>query len=245
MSSRELAEFRGRRLEVANTALAFDALQAPENMEFLSLTGVKLVNFSWEGFTKLSTVFLARTSLESLDELCKCKNLSTVNLWGCASVTTVAGVSQLWNLKELFLQETSITDKGIDELKKCTQLEKLNMGGCVNLTNVNCLGTLVSLEELHLWSTKVVNSGIIGLGNCVSLVELVLDDCKKISDVNCLSGLRRLRYLSVIGTSVNSEGIRHLLRCPKLECLSICGAEIHHAPKLWNHESVVAFLSTL
>ncbi|EPY27836.1 hypothetical protein STCU_04265 [Strigomonas culicis] len=243
-----LQQFTGEKLYLDGLQIRFSGREIadPTRLEKLSIIDCKEVDFiDLENYTSLRTLLLSRTSIDSLEGVSKCKQLQLLNIGGCHLLKDVNCLHMLTGLKELFLHETGVTNAGILGLASCVNLEKLNLGGCLYLSDVNCLGALVNLKELHLWSTKINNLGIIAINGCESLVEVVLDDCPKVTDVSCLKDLYNLQFLSLIQTSVDEKGIKELKSCPLLECLGISGTQIIHPPKLWNHASVLQYLSSL
>lgn len=247
----KMPETRLHRLVLDGTnasSTCVEALPRAASLRTLSLIDCRNIDaLSVGDFGELRLLLLGRTPLTSdlLKGIEKCRHLTLINLGGCRGITDLNVLGELKELRELFAHETSVTNTGILALANCDSLEKLNLGGCTRVSDVNHLGALQGLSELHLWSTKVTNAGIRQLSSCRSLTELVLDDCIKITDVTPLQHLQALRWLSLIGTSVNGNGVKELAYCAKLETLALGGTRIEQPPKLWRHDAIVQYLSSL
>lgn len=182
------------------------------------------------------------TSTAALAGLASCQRLVTLIVSGCADIADLNCLAELPCLRELFAHQSGVSNEGIARLGECGGLEKVNLGGCRRLTDVRPLGRLRRLKELHLWSTKADAAGIATLGGCTALTECVLDECTQLTDVSALAGLPALRYLSLIRSSVTVAGVAALAACPALESLALAGTEVADAPRMWNHQSITAFL---
>jgi hypothetical protein len=149
-----------------------------------------------------------------------------------ARLKRLNGVSQL---KELWLEDTDITDAGLQQLKGLTQLEKLSLSG-TEVTDaglVNLQG-LRKLRELGLGETGVTDSGLDRLLGLSGLRDLWLDS-NEVTDTGLahLEGLRKLQSLDLAFTQVTDAGLAHLeglaqLRRLELGATPITGAGLRH-----------------
>jgi Leucine-rich repeat (LRR) protein len=154
------------------------------------------------------------------------------------SNTTLAtlGVMALPHLRELFIEETQVTDAGLEHLnvlgelrglslqdskvtdavlehvKELTSLEFLVLSGTqVTGAGLEHVKELTSLEFLELSGTQVTDAGLEHLKGLSDLQILGLGDTK-ISDVGLehLEGLRSLKDLRLDNTQVTDAGVNEL-----------------------------------
>lgn len=77
-------------------------------------------------------------------------------------------ISELKNLKKLYLEKTRITDDGLSYLAQLEQLEYLNLYG-TSITNsgLSHLRNLKNLRSLYLWQTNVTQEGASDLQSAI------------------------------------------------------------------------------
>jgi len=125
-------------LERNHRALNFDSLTLMRNLETLSLYDCTRIN---------STHFLLM--LPKLNKLCLSK--CWIGELGCEVI------SQMIQLKELYLWHTHISDEGGDHFSKLLNLEILDISGNPNITDfaIENFGSLVKLILLDISNTQI------------------------------------------------------------------------------------------
>lgn len=119
-----------------NEIFSFDHLQELTNLEELTVSGCK--NFY------------------SFEEIVKLQSLHYLDASSC-NITDLKLLSQLNNLKELYLNNNQITD--ISGIEKLTKLEKLNLNNN-SIENLNPLLNLKSLKVLRIMDNQVQDNKI-------------------------------------------------------------------------------------
>ena len=75
-------------------------------------------------------------------------------MWKCVNLTSLEGIDNLTNLKELIINWAGISD--ISLLSMLTRLKTLDLSGCECLESLDGIGNLADLEELILSNTNSV-----------------------------------------------------------------------------------------
>jgi len=206
-----------------------------------SMTSISLKDHSG-GITDMTVIDIAR----------KCRQLQTLKLVNCVSVTNKAIVqvaSNCSHLEHLILEGCSgIGDSAIQEVaRKCPSLVSINLNGCVQVTDL-------SLQELQLACPYLTN---IVLKNCNQLTDasinyigkntmmLDMSECEDVGDKALCSIAGRcanMRVLKILGHNLSDIGIVSLARgCKALvvleltNCNNIHNEAIHTLVRCCNH----------
>jgi Leucine-rich repeat (LRR) protein len=140
-------------------------------------------------------------------------------------------------LRELWLQETNITDASAAVLSQIRTLEFLQLNA-TSLSDVFLveLESLPELENLGLRGTRITSSGMKYLARHPKIKKLYvyhtdIDDSGVMSLVDCNS----LTYLDLASTKVTDQVFQHLAKLPNLEKVDL------HANRAVTTEAVLAF----
>lgn len=124
-------------------------------------------------------------------------------------------VTRLPHLKELWLEQTSVTDSGLQNISTMTQLKTLGLiceykpGEPATITDCGLkhLKRLTNLRKLWLRDSDVTDCGLVHLRCLTKLEDLSLFGTE-ISDagLNHLRGLKNLTYLDVAETQWETKG---------------------------------------
>ncbi|MHC4538349.1 MAG: ankyrin repeat domain-containing protein [Planctomycetota bacterium] len=142
--------------------------------------------------------------------------LDKLNLTGSEITDADLGrrLDGLTSLRELRLQNTSITDAGLEHLKELTSLELLHIGN-TQITDAGLahIKDLTTLKTLCIHETLVTDSGLAHLKGLSSLTSLCLRNTK-ISDAGLvhLKDLTSLQSFNVSGTQVTEAAASDLRR---------------------------------
>jgi Leucine-rich repeat (LRR) protein len=133
-------------------------------------------------------------------------------------------VTKLPQLRELWLTETRVTDRGLEQLKGFSQLKLLRLDGAPQVTDVGLehVKGLAQLQCLSLLGTQVTDSGLERLTGFGQLTHLSLSGTR-VTDAGLefLKGLPQLEGLSLDGTYVTDAGLKHLKGLPQLRMLAL------------------------
>lgn len=137
---------------------------------------------------------LQQNIMERLDEICKLKNLTMLNLYGTKIRYLPFSITELKNLKNLNLSGTEITTlpEFIRELKN---LENLNLSGTEITTLPEFIGKLKNLKSLYLSNTKITTLPE-SIGELKCLNKLYLSE-SKITTLPEVIGLMHLDYINL------------------------------------------------
>ncbi|KAL5150319.1 F-box/LRR-repeat protein 14 [Glycine soja] len=177
------------------------------------------------------------------------KKLEYLNIGCCKCVTDsdIKSISELINLKELQISNSSITDIGITYLRGLEKLTTLNVEGCNitaaclefihALTSLACLNLnrcglsddgfekisgLKNLKRLSLAFNRITDACLVHLKGLTNLEYLNLDSCR-IGDGGLanLTGLTLLKSLVLSDTDIGNSGLRYISGLKKLEDLNV------------------------
>ncbi len=131
--------------------------------------------------------------------------LEDLTLSGCGGINNLDFISGMKNLKELDLNETSVSNFApISNLKN---IQSLDLFACYGLNNLNFLKGMKNLEELRLSGTSVSNlSPISGLENLQSFSI----GLSKVKNLTPLYGLPNLNYIQLYKGEFTSDQIDQL-----------------------------------
>lgn len=111
----------------------------------------------------------------------------------------LAHARNLHGLKELWIQETGITDASVPWIASNTQLTHLGLGGTtIGDQSAPLLAKLENLEVLALYDTQITSRGLAHVAK-----------------------LPRLKHLYLLRTGVDDEGLRHLAKIESLNTLDV------------------------
>jgi Leucine-rich repeat (LRR) protein len=135
--------------------------------------------------------------LTNINLLSAFKNLSTLDLSDCKSLSDLIPLSGLTNLSTLDLSRCeSLSD--LTPLTGLTNLSTLDLYYCKSLSDLSPLAGLTNLTTLNLSSRESLNdlSPLAGLTN---LTTLNLSNCRSLTDLTPLAGLTNLSTLYLYG----------------------------------------------
>ena len=124
----------------------------------------------------------------------------------------------LTRLRELHLDDSSITDAGLESLARMTQLRILSLRETdVTDAGLRHLTGMSELRELTLDMTRVTSAGLKHLAGLTQLQELRLSHTP-VSNAGLvhLANLTQLKHLSLSSTRVTGAGLKHLAGLPYL-----------------------------
>jgi len=167
------------------------------------------------------------TDLSFLKQLRK-NDLYMLNVRGSSSGGPRPGdgcmehISHLTGLKELGLNNTNISVKGIKHLSELKSLESLYIGGKINSSALAVISRLPCLKRLYIGKNRITNTGLKSLGRLKSLEELSIRG-GMIGDDGLvhLAKLPKLQYLKLSGKRFTDEGMIHLKNIPNLKILDL------------------------
>ncbi len=110
-------------------------------------------------------------------------------------------------MKELCLQETSVSDEGVRSIGQLPNLEDVDLWGCRSVSCIGPLAKLSNLRRLQLHGTRVAD--LSPLEKLTKLRSLDLTGTP-VSDISPLSRLTELEELILTKTSVSDEDVDKL-----------------------------------
>ena len=131
-------------------------------------------------------------------------------------------------LKQLSLQNTSVTDEGIEQLEQLSSLEKLYLSGThVSDHSLGHLSEAHNLVVLTLSSTLVTDAGVRHIARLSSLEKLLLTKTA-IGDAALMhvEHLKALEELHLQETQITDAGLQHLSKLKNLTVLDLYGTQI-------------------
>ena len=142
-----------------------------------------------------------------------------------ADDTCIPHLASLTGLKELFLNGTNITNKGMRSIKDFKALEHLWLPSRVTNEGLNYVAESQSLKRIYFpyfTQSKVTNAGLSNLARLTSLEVLSLGG-SRIGDAALahVAKLPSLRFLQLWGENFSNKGLVHLRDIPSLRLLSL------------------------
>ncbi|KAL3741976.1 hypothetical protein ACJRO7_017457 [Eucalyptus globulus] len=242
-------------------------LPSLQKLEVLDLSGsselVITSNDSFRGMSRLKTVNLSETKIESLPRSCQPPNIkleflhhmSKLRILNLSEIEfeELPSLSYLTNLRELSLRGCSCKVLELDALKELElldllgtkveslpwletfrKLQQLLLGDCADLESLENLKSLTELEVLDLSGTKIQEFPY-GISDLISLKKLNLQDMKHMKEIDW----RKIKYVpeefNLGGCGSLSSEIPESSDWPSI---SICGTRffqfVEENPMLWD-----------
>ncbi|KAA8492336.1 putative adenylate cyclase regulatory protein [Porphyridium purpureum] len=210
-------------------------LQTCTNLRELHLGGIVLERdeaCEWLGsLTRLESLFLDRTGvgdqvLATIDSLFNLRELS-VAYTSVSDRGVINHVSRLQALEVLDLEYTYVTDNAVEcGLRKLVNLKKLNLAE-TSVTDAGLSGLLPlhRLEELDLSGSGISGTSCPNLSRLVHLRHLSVD-ASNVNFVSRLSALTELESLDLFSCKVADSVVPALRKLTKLKRLEICGGRL-------------------
>jgi hypothetical protein len=167
-------------------------------------------------------------------DLSRLPTLTSLKLWGCASVTDkqVQELSKLTGLTSLNLRACiNATAEGLRLVSSLTALTNLNASGCPNVTAevLHAMSSLTALTSLDLFACpNVTDEGLYTVSGLTALSSLSLGGCINVSS----EGLRAVSSLSALSilnlshcTNVTAEVLRAVSSLSALTTLYLHGCD--------------------
>ena len=176
----------------------------------------------------------------------------TVNMSGLLEIITLEPITELSDLTELDISETSVDDisplrsanklkvlranstfvEDISALKYCITLEELEVAN-TTVNDISVLQSLRNLRKLNLSNTMV--GRLNHIKNCPNLTTLNLSGCK-MSNIGALQELTQLKTLDVSNTAIRE--LSPLSQSKELQSLNISGTAITNVRALAELENL-------
>lgn len=161
--------------------------------------------------------------IESVDSSPSGNALSAGSARRLVTFQELRAITYLPNLKELFLNHTTVDDSSMLHLQSLNELEFLAISD-TSITNdsLSILGRLPNLQNLSLARTNVTDAGIEKLRRLTHLKALDLSDTNVTT--NCITFLAEMSQLTELylnGTRVDDAAMKHLGQLNNLELLDL------------------------
>ncbi|KAF3787392.1 F-box/LRR-repeat protein 3 [Nymphaea thermarum] len=188
---------------------------------------------------KLDITCCRKITCLSVVAIAKCKQLSSLKMESCSSVSKESFKligEQLHLLEELDFTENEFNDEGLRSFTRCSELTSLKIGICSNITNsglIHISGSCQKLIELDLYRVAAVDDTGIGAiaHNCPMLQKVNMSYCTRITD-DSLKFLSTCQWLSELEHRgcplVSSAGLAALA----VGCRLICKLDIKKCNKI-------------
>ena len=187
-----------------------------KSLRILNLTGEYITAAGighLSGLTNLTTVYLNRTRVASLEPLRACTAIDSLGLAGTEiddrGLATVAGFRKL---KRLGLVDTRVTDLGLRHLTGLNMLIELDLEGCrISDEGLKSLSAMTRMSTLGLGRTGIGDAGLDRIKHMKQITFLFLNDTK-VSDAGLakLTNLASCRQIGLRGTTVTDAGVAAL-----------------------------------
>jgi len=146
---------------------------------------------------------------------------------------TFAELTQLTQLKDLSLERSSITTRGILGIVNFKQLTSLDLSSTKMHypTVLKEVAKLSQLTHLKLAFTPVTDEALKEVGGLKNLKLLSLYGCKMITDegLKDIAGLHQLNSLVLQGTNITDEGLKELAKLKLVSFLNLRETETTEA----------------
>ncbi|HEX3727483.1 MAG TPA: hypothetical protein VHV08_14615, partial [Pirellulales bacterium] len=157
--------------------------------------------------------------------LSKLPALVRLELYGAEVTDRALEAVGALKLRELVLENTEITDKGVPQLARLTTLKSLNLRRSSYLTDASLasLDKLTGLEQLHLLYNNFGNAGMESVAKLPKLRVLDLRGCVMITDdgIAKLAALKNLERLKLRNPNVSDAGLHAIRDMTKLKGLGL------------------------
>jgi hypothetical protein len=130
---------------------------------------------------------------------------------------------QIPTLKDIWLREIEMTDRGLGALEGMPHLTRLSLEAA-NITDkgLEHLRHLKELETLHIGRSKVTGSGLVHVPNPDGIRDLGFDHSPfNDTGLNLLARFPNLEKLSLWGSEITDDGIVFLKTCPALRYVDL------------------------
>lgn len=180
------------------------------------------------------TIHSNRVTDAGLSGLGRLKNLESLNLGACLSVTdaTLKEIAGLTELRTLDLSFTSVTSQGFKQLTGLKKLRSLNLNGMDEIRDIGMkeLAGLKQLHSLSLWQVNVTDVGLKQLAGLKRLRSLNLS-FNPVTDegLKALAGMKDLQMLDLCLTGVTDTGLRELAGLKELRSINLNSTEVTDA----------------
>lgn len=125
-----------------------------KHLEEFTISDSKLKSLpDFSAFKKIKDISIVRSDISTIDSIHDLDELSILTLIGNKKLTSVKGIKNLSNLKEIKIQRTPITSFNIGLLPN---LESLDLSG-TNITKLEGFSSYPKLRKLFLNNTKVIS----------------------------------------------------------------------------------------
>ena len=151
-----------------------------------------------------------------------------------ADDTCMPHLASLTGLKELFLEGTAITNKGMRFIKDFKSLEHLWLPSQVSNEGLNYVAQSQSLKGLYFpyfMQSEVTSAGLAHLAKLTSLEVLSISGGPRIGDAGLVhvAKLPSLRYLQLCGENFTDKGLEHVRNARSLRTLNLARLPITDA----------------
>jgi len=171
-----------------------------------------------------TAVFSEMAQLELLDI-----SNRTIRLGGFDRLVT------LKHLKDLYVNNCSLTDTLLDKIDRLSSLERLSVSfNKVSDQTLTKIGRLRNLKALWLGDTLVTDRGIKQLADLHDLEELSIAGTRVTGrGIEQLVELQHLRVLHLSGIDINDRIVDSLLKMPRLEAVTVADDDAAKLNRLW------------
>ena len=140
----------------------------------------------------------------------------------------LAHLSDLRGLRELELEQASVTSRGLSYLVGATDLEVVKIrGGTIDDDGLAHLCELPRLKRLNLPQTKITDSGCAQLRRLTQLQLLRLGSPRVTNEgIEKISQLENLRFLHLIGVPITDAALQSIQSMTTLESFYLDGAKV-------------------
>ncbi|TRY69876.1 hypothetical protein DNTS_015340 [Danionella cerebrum] len=183
---------------------------------------------------KLTHLNFSNRSIEDIDDLSMCKNLTVLYLYD-NQLSQICNLAFATNLTHLYLQNNEISR--IENLSSLHKLSKLFLGGN-SITVVEGLEQLKSLRELHLEGQRLPRGlklvfdpySISGLSETLCILNISKNN---IDEIQNLAPLRKLTHLFASDNQIHDmQGLETVLsQWSQLRLLELSRNPVCHKPK--------------
>jgi internalin A len=141
---------------------------------------------------------------------------------------TLAAMTKISQLKELRLNSTFVTDKGLKYISAHAGLRALELADTqITDDGLKALTKLIGLRRLNLSGTKVEGPGMKYFASLSNLKALYLEDTKLTdSGLKQLEEISSLQILNIGGTQISDDGLIEISRLPNLQILELWNTRI-------------------
>lgn len=194
-----------------------ECLQGCKNLRVLNIGNTKVRNIDNIGiFPELRIFNCSCNSITNIKNIYKCEKLVELNLWGCVSVGDLNGLENLYNLRSLDVDSTSITD--LFPLVNCKNIEFLFMDNCTKLTDLYSLSSLSNLKCLLADGKNMLTDSQLEVFEDLTTLEYLTLNSRRIHNLHYVRKLTKMKELILQGCNVTDlSPIENLTELIKLD----------------------------